>query len=121
MIVLSKAYKCEYCSKLYQMRYYAERHETRCRKNPENNRLCMDCIHLENAVETYYFDTFNGECERTVKVLKCGKKGIYVYPVSVKFSQMGPYEFDDIANEEMKKECDDYAIFDLDVLTELKL
>ncbi len=117
MITIDKAYKCEFCRKLYQMKKWAIRHEERCKKNPQNDRPCFTCEHIDKIDKEFYFDTYHGEGCRLVSVLKCGKKDICVYPPSVEFSDKGPYEFGDILNEPMPKKCKDH----LSIYAECKL
>ena len=40
-----KAYKCEYCGKLYSEKKSCQNHEKRCYHNPET-RSCMSCAYL---------------------------------------------------------------------------
>lgn len=60
---IQRAYRCEYCGKLYLLKGACATHEKRCLRNPQNRPLCYDCKHykismLENADEkiTYYED-----------------------------------------------------------------
>ena len=65
------AYKCKHCGKLYQRAKNCEKHETRCKKNPDNFRACFGCKHLKKVTEDLYYDTYWGEDSQKVEVLKC--------------------------------------------------
>ena len=107
MKVLDKPiYQCEHCRKLYQIKSYAEKHETKCRQNPANDRPCYWCINLEMREEEYHFDTYCGSDSRIVNALYCKAREIFIHPQKVADSDMGPYEFGDTCNEVMPKSCD---------------
>jgi len=56
-----KAFKCEFCSKLYQVKGTCKRHELYCKNNPVNKFPCLgSCTHLEVA---YYTDTDFVKCK----------------------------------------------------------
>ena len=99
-------YRCEYCRKLYEIKNYAESHESNCKKNPINARPCFYCDQVEMKSEEFYFDTDYGDDSRVVKAVYCKAKKVFIYPPSVGRSDQGPYEFGDIANVPMPKTCD---------------
>ncbi len=108
MIVETKTiYKCEYCGKLYQRKYFAERHESMCVKNPDNERVCFGCPYLIKKTVSIYFDTYNGEVEENRTLLYCEEKDIYLYPPCVEVKKNW-FELGDELNEPMKKECDSH-------------
>lgn len=41
-----KAYRCNFCTKLYNYQKSAKRHEKFCSKNPKNKHKCFNCSHL---------------------------------------------------------------------------
>ena len=108
MQLLTKAYKCDFCSKLYQIERYAIEHEPRCRKNPENHRICHGCNHLTPVTLDYHYDTYIGMDVRKVKAFYCSKIQSHLYPASIEHSQHGPYEFGDIDNQPMRKDCEHF-------------
>lgn len=82
MKTLTIAYKCEYCGKLYEKKFYCEKHETLCRKNPDNDRPCFHCNCLEMR-ETVVEDCDpNADPQNThyVNVMFCTHYKDYVYP-----------------------------------------
>lgn len=76
-------YKCEHCRKLYQLKRFAEAHEKKCFKNPENERACFGCVHLGKKETLQYYDTYRGEQTRKIDVFYCDKKEVYLFPPSV--------------------------------------
>lgn len=105
-VIIKPTYKCDFCSKLYQRKNFAEAHEIKCKKNPDNFRVCHGCDFLEQVEREYYYDTYCGEGSRMVKVFYCSKVETYLYPASVGHNIEAPYEFGDIENEPMKNNCD---------------
>lgn len=103
-----KAYKCDYCGKLYQRKYHCERHEIVCNKNPDNFRACFGCRFCEFKMEKIYFDNpLGGETVEERKMLFCSKKDIFVYPPRVEFNSYGfGYELGNHLNEPMPKLCE---------------
>jgi hypothetical protein len=45
---VKEIYKCDYCTKWFQLKWRAETHEKKCGKNPKNKIMCFDCDHFEN-------------------------------------------------------------------------
>lgn len=105
-IITKPTYKCDFCSKLYQRKHFAEQHEIKCKKNPDNFRICHECAHLNSKTEEYFFDTGYGEDSRKVKVFYCDKIKTFLHPASVEHSEQGAYELGYESNEPMKKECE---------------
>jgi len=106
MIIETKeVYKCEHCRKLYQIKTACEKHEFKCLKNPDNFRICHGCDHLEVQERAYYYDTFHGEDSRNVKVFYCSKVDTLLYPIRIELGDNGAFDFGDILNKPMKKEC----------------
>ncbi len=98
-------YKCEHCRKLYQIKRFAEAHEKSCTKNPDNFRACLTCTHPIKKDVTFSYDTFQGEDERTVRILYCPVKEMYIHPPSVEHKGTA-FELGDYLNEPMPKVCD---------------
>jgi len=66
-IETKEIYKCEHCNKLYQIKSKCLEHEKTCSKNPDNQRACFGCRHLEKKNYTIYEDhPYSGELERKV-------------------------------------------------------
>jgi len=103
------AYKCEFCSKLYQLERFASAHEVKCKMNPNNKRVCFDCQHIEKVTaEHTVFDHNGNDYQQEVQILRCNKLGVYVYPPQVGFSENGPYlaeNLGDVENIPMKQKC----------------
>lgn len=103
-------YFCDHCNKLYQRKYFAEKHEKMCAKNPDNNRACHFCIHLEKVDYLMYADMYNGETHYTIDVLHCHKLKKYLHPPQVEIKG-NAIDLGDEINEPMPKECDDQVGF----------
>lgn len=99
-----EVYNCDYCNKLYQVKKAVIQHELICTKNPVNKRPCFECEHLTKAEYKIYFDAFDGEHEKTVNILYCKKKQIFVYPPRVEIKN-NAYELGYMKNEPMPKDC----------------
>jgi len=78
-------YKCDYCSKWYQIKRFCERHEKLCKGNPDNDRPCYSCRHLikeigcvcdERGCLNCKIENYGGSLE----FLFCEKKDIFLYP-----------------------------------------
>lgn len=100
-------YWCDYCNKRYLSKGWCERHEKRCDKNPENNRACFNCIHLEmdNDAKVYWDDFRGMEHEQTVNAYYCKKLEKYLIPPKAEHKG-NAYEFGNALNEPMPKECE---------------
>ena len=100
-----EVYKCEYCRKVYQVKRFAELHEERCTKNPNNKRACFGCNFLEKKSATLYADSpVGGDYEYKRDLLFCKKKQIFVYPPIVEHKNSA-IDLGDEFNEPMPKEC----------------
>ncbi len=103
-------YHCEHCKKKLFVKHAMLRHEERCHKNPENNRACFGCIHLEMQTPIIYHDNpMGGEIEQKVNALFCNKLKHFLIPPKAEH-RGNAYEFGDFSNEIMPKECDDLEI-----------
>lgn len=99
------AYKCDHCGKVYQLKHAAGIHETRCIKNPKNNRACLSCIHLHKKGATIFYDYADAsEQERHLDLFHCEKVDSYLYPPSVEHKG-NQFELGDDDNGPMKTEC----------------
>lgn len=98
-------YKCEHCNKIYQKKFYCEAHVSRCRKNPDNDRPCFHCTHLEmKTVEYGWYNLNEGKAVETRDALFCNRLKHCVYPPYV----TNPYDeglLEDV-NEPMPRECE---------------
>lgn len=104
------AYKCEHCKKLYIREANCKKHEMKCRRNPEHQRACYSCKHLEKvkAVSVSY-DPYFGEVESGVMVLFCKKMQKAVHPSFVEGYDSLRRSGVEILNEVMPKECEHLA------------
>ena len=111
MIIETKeVYKCEFCRKLYEKKYFAERHEENCKLNPKNDRACLGCPILRKVTATYIYDDYIGQRDTKVSVLYCEAINKCLYPPGVE-RKGNAYEILYVNNEEklndsMPKECD---------------
>lgn len=106
-------YKCDHCKKVYQIKSACEKHELRCKKNPDNLKICHGCNFLEkkevhvNSMYLYGTDHFEKK-----QMFYCKKVNTYLFPLSIEVtnSQHLQEDIDDgeIPNEPMKKECDHF-------------
>ena len=109
MITITKpTYKCEHCSKLYQRKHFAIKHELSCKKNPLNFRKCFNCEHCAFIEDSIFEDTWRGtEDETKVKTFFCNAKDHYLHPPKAEHKG-NVYEFGDKSNEPMPMECDKF-------------
>lgn len=45
---VKQVYICEYCNRLFILKWRAEEHELKCSKNPDNKIECFKCSEFEN-------------------------------------------------------------------------
>jgi len=81
------AYECEFCKKLYKTVKGITTHETRCSKNPENDRVCYSCINLIKKKTIQYLNTTYGNDNKKVELLYCEKRKVFLYPPIVEHKQ----------------------------------
>ena len=103
--IIKPVYYCDYCKKHFISKYFAEKHEISCHKNPKNDRACFNCKYLARETFDYCFDTGFGESSRKVDILFCNKLEIGVYPPKVEIKK-NFFDFGDFLNEPMPKNCD---------------
>ena len=107
-IEIKEIYKCEHCNKLYQIKNKCLEHEKVCNKNPDNQRACFGCRHLEKKNYTIYEDHhYGGELERKVELLHCPKINSFLYPPKVEHKKNW-YETDPMENKPMPRTCKVY-------------
>ena len=99
--ILKTVYYCDHCKKHFISKYFAEKHEKQCNKNPENQRACIYCPFLEKQDAIQIIDSD----ERHVKALVCTAFNYAVYPPRVEINK-NPMELVDIDNYPMPKFCD---------------
>jgi len=105
---IKEVYKCEYCRKLYQIKRFAIYHESICKKNPENYRVCFGCKFLVKKEVTIKDDhPVMGETEYNRDLLFCTSKNIFLHPPIVEHKG-NAYELGDELNEPMPDECELY-------------
>ena len=112
--VIKPVYYCDHCKKHFISKYFAEKHEIECGKNPENDRACFNCPFLHKQTFDLYFDTWDGEDVRKVDVLFCQKFEKGVYPPKVE-RKGNFFDFGDFLNEPMPKECDPFNELNKDI------
>jgi hypothetical protein len=102
-------YYCDHCNKKYFIKSACEKHEERCYHNPKNKRPCLTCAHLTKKESTIYYDMYDGsEQSRSVDLLFCEKKQLFLYPPSVERKQ-NMFDLGDDHNKPMPNECGDYG------------
>ena len=106
-IIEKTIYYCDHCNKYYLSKYFAEKHEKFCSRNPENERACFGCQYLDKSKAQSYYDAYDGERERNVKILFCEKFNCGVYPPKVEINQ-NSLELVDLENYPMPKNCDTF-------------
>ena len=109
-------YKCDFCSRWYQLKRFAESHEKSCTRNPDNYRRCLDnCKHLVKKGAKVYIgidEYYTSEpIYETRTLLFCEKKSMFLYPPKVEHKGNYYTEFYDEENENkpMMKECNLYG------------
>lgn len=100
-------YWCDHCNKKYLSEYWCGEHEKKCSHNPENDRACFSCVHLEMVYDaTIYWDDPRGcEHEQKVNAFYCKKLDTYLIPPKAEHKG-NAYEFGDTLNKPMPKECE---------------
>lgn len=106
--IIKPVYYCDYCKKHFLSKYFAENHEKGCVKNPENERPCFTCGHLQMQTFDLFFDTWSGESSRKVDVLFCTKFENGVYPPKVE-RKGNFFDLIDFINKPMPKECNEFV------------
>jgi len=86
-----KAYKCDFCGKVYQRRIYCEKHEYTCGKNPDNKPVCWDCKYLQKGKFEFdpcaddsgsYITYFCDKRDEELMPITSAKKGYYENGIS---------------------------------------
>lgn len=99
-------YKCEYCGKIYQRKFYCLGHEKKCRKNPTNDRPCFHCDYLEMQIIEYGdYDPQNGDYPYKGNALYCNEKKHFVFPPYVESPYDGESDIGEI-NKPMPIKCE---------------
>lgn len=107
IIQTKKIYKCEHCKKLYQRRHACEKHEKHCWQNPENDRACLNCVHLRKERVTIEEGHPDHPYEVNFDAFYCGIIASFVYTPK---TEVKGNAFDEEllgeANIPMLKECE---------------
>ena len=98
-------YICDYCGKKYQRKHYAEIHEKRCNKNPDNYRPCFDCENLKKRETEVSFCSYSGEVNAVYKLFYCSKREVFIYPPSAGFKK-NSIDIGDLDNIAMPTKCE---------------
>ena len=115
---IKKVYYCEHCKKHFISKHFAQQHEERCSKNPDNFRACFGCKYLKQKTANVYIgiDEYYS-CEpiyENREILFCEKLNHFVYPPKAEHKGTYYTEFDDdkSENKPMPEECEfvDYNI-----------
>lgn len=94
-------YRCEHCRRLFEQRAAAERHEDRCKKNPDNFRKCFSCVYLSLTQATSIEDGIG------VNTFFCRKNAVYLHtPINKKKGRI--YDIEEGESVCMPVECDDF-------------
>lgn len=112
----TEIYICEYCRKVYQIKFFAEKHENMCNRNPDNFRACHSCRYLDKKETKIYSgidDYYSGDSiNNVVNFCYCSSKNIFLYTPQNEIK--GNHSHTDIEggafeNYPMSKECDSRA------------
>jgi len=83
-----KAYRCEYCGKVYLRKGNCKKHEHFCYHNPKNARPCYDCKYQS-------MEAIDSDCGiRVRETFYCSKKDIFMYP------PLFVYEHENVSDED---------------------
>lgn len=103
-------YKCEHCRKLYQVKAAAERHEAKCKRNPDYQRACFGCAFITKKPVVWEQDNGYTQWEKQLNVCFCTKKNVIVRPPNAYMIDAGSIcdkETDEeLLEEAMPKTCD---------------
>ena len=99
------AYKCQFCGKLYQLKFQCEKHEVRCKKNPENNRPCFQCANLRKEITNARIISSDASIyiER-VELLYCIERDVFLH-TPINEIKGNKYNLGENENLPMPKEC----------------
>lgn len=106
-------YRCDHCNKIYQVQGACERHETKCSKNPENDRACFRCTHstnktveIESGVDINQYSEHETDYNNIGVVLPyCKKLKVCLLPPKAEHNN-NKYETVGVENKPMPKECE---------------
>ena len=77
---ITKAYKCDYCGRVFSTKSGASKHETHCRKKPSNIACCRCCKHIERKVEEVADLSDEGyPCRKRITIFHCKERGVNLY------------------------------------------
>ena len=100
-------YKCDFCSRWYQRKHFAEAHEKSCTRNPDNYRRCLDgCKNLVKNTAYHVDVNYIGD-EDGFYLLYCKAKKVFLYPPKIEHRKSW-IELDNEKNNPMVIECDLY-------------
>ena len=116
-------YACDHCKKKMFVRKAMELHEKWCYMNPDNQKACSGCLHLEETEIEYeaicnsfgedYGVIFDSHTEtRKAKGFKCNQLNKILYPLKVEkkgLVQKFPETFEN--QEPMPRECEHQKFF----------
>lgn len=95
-------YTCDFCSKYYKSKRFAELHEKRCIKNPDNWRGCFTCNHITK--KGVFIAVLNHEAHTFL--LFCKAKKVCLTPPVYISKQRKTIDYENI---EMPKICELYG------------
>lgn len=103
---ISKAFRCEFCGKLYELKHACEKHEKACSKNPDNFRPCQECIYSKKKT----LDLAHQD-RRQVDVLFCHKYEHGLIPPKAEHRGKR-YDLDGYQNKPMPSKCEGQRLWD---------
>ena len=105
-------YICEHCGKRMFRMAAMVKHEVACYSNPENDRACSGCVHLEQIKTSYVVDTYNGEREVPTNGFRCKKLDKMLFPYKVEKKGLNTKYPESFENQEpMPKKCAEFNPF----------
>jgi len=105
-------YKCDYCNKKLFVKHAMEKHEKYCGSNPDNDRVCSFCDHMERNTIEYYYDRYDGEHSGTSNGFYCNKLESFIYPPFIEGKPVfykNPEQFED--QIPFRRQCEHYHAF----------
>lgn len=106
-------YKCDHCGKNYLVKRFALRHESFCKKKPENMHKCFEyCEHLIKGIESYTTSDTYPETPVNRVTFQCAKTGNFMYSFMAEKLKIVPTynDYDAVGRtySRMPLECDLY-------------
>lgn len=106
-----KAFKCDFCTKLLQLKHAMVLHEKYCKKNPKNIKICFDCVFCESIKISYKTD-YQKEWLSGEKISDgyfCTKKKVGIYTLNAERKLVKRYPETFKNQIPMSNKCDSFV------------